>query len=112
MTGEPDGRSDGWVVIARSDEVTPGPVARAAGGRHLVVWRTSANRVVVLDDSCPHQGTELSSGTVVGSTLRCRKHGWTIESDGWCDQAASGARSYPAREIDGRIEACVGQVAR
>ena len=55
---DPDG-ADGWQVVARSDEVAPGPIARALDGRPIVVWRTSSGRLSALADSCPHQGDAL-----------------------------------------------------
>lgn len=90
-------------MVARADEVAPGPIARSVGGRPIVLWRTSAGRLSALADSCPHQGNTLSDGTVVGSQLICRKHGWAVASDGWCDQVAAGTRSYPVREEGGLV---------
>jgi phenylpropionate dioxygenase-like ring-hydroxylating dioxygenase large terminal subunit len=82
----------------------PGPesVRRLViGGRALVVWRSARGRVVVLDDRCPHQGNELSNGTVVGEALRCSVHGWEVGTDGWCDRAGAAARQHRAQERDG-----------
>lgn len=92
-----------WLVVARSEEAAPGPLARAVHGRPVVVWRTASGRVSVLDDSCPHQGNELSSGTVAGNELLCRTHAWSVAADGWCERAASGTRSYRVREDGGVI---------
>jgi nitrite reductase/ring-hydroxylating ferredoxin subunit len=30
---------------------------------------------LLLEDSCPHQGAPLRSGTLVGTVLRCQRHG-------------------------------------
>jgi phenylpropionate dioxygenase-like ring-hydroxylating dioxygenase large terminal subunit len=98
-----EGGHDGWTVVARSEEVAPGPIGRALGGRAIVLFRTGAGGVAALDDSCPHQGNALSDGVVDGSTILCRYHGWSVASDGWCERAASGTRTYAVREADGAV---------
>lgn len=95
--------ADGWTVVARSDEIDPGPVACALHGRPIVVWRTAAGRLSALADSCPHQGNSLSDGVVAGHELVCRTHGWPVASDGWCDRAAGGTRAYAVREDHGDV---------
>jgi phenylpropionate dioxygenase-like ring-hydroxylating dioxygenase large terminal subunit len=95
--------ADGWQVVARSDEVAPGPIARAVEGCPIVVWRTSSGRLSALADSCPHQGNALSDGIVAGTELICRVHGWAVAADGWCDRVAAGTRSFPVREDGGRV---------
>ncbi|WP_162941714.1 Rieske 2Fe-2S domain-containing protein [Desertimonas flava] len=97
------GRTDEWTVVARSDDVDPGPIARSVGGRPIVVWRTAAGRLSALADSCPHQGNPLSDGTVAGHELLCRYHGWSVASDGWCERAAGGTRAYAVREVGGDV---------
>lgn len=48
--------------------------------RHLVVvWNAGDPRAY--DDVCPHLGLPLSMGSVEGSVLRCRYHGWGFEQD-------------------------------
>jgi phenylpropionate dioxygenase-like ring-hydroxylating dioxygenase large terminal subunit len=94
---------DGWTVVARSDEVAPGPLARAVGGRPIVLWRTATGRLSALADSCPHQGNALSLGFVAGHELVCATHGWSVGSDGWCERAAAGTRAYAVREDGGSI---------
>jgi phenylpropionate dioxygenase-like ring-hydroxylating dioxygenase large terminal subunit len=92
-----------WTVVARSDEVAPGPIARAVGGRPVVIWRTAGGRLSVLADACPHQGNALSDGFVAGHELVCGTHGWSVASDGWCERAASGTRAYAVREDGGDV---------
>jgi phenylpropionate dioxygenase-like ring-hydroxylating dioxygenase large terminal subunit len=94
---------EAWTVVAASDQVAPGPVACSLDGRPIVVWRTAAGRLSALADSCPHQGNPLSDGTVAGSELVCRVHGWAVASDGWCDRVAAGTASFPVREAGGRV---------
>jgi phenylpropionate dioxygenase-like ring-hydroxylating dioxygenase large terminal subunit len=93
----------GWTDACASDEIVAAPRALVVGGRPLVLYRTSRGRVVALDDACPHQGTELSLGTVVGDSIRCVRHGWEVGSDGWCDKAGFGTPAHRTREDAGRI---------
>jgi phenylpropionate dioxygenase-like ring-hydroxylating dioxygenase large terminal subunit len=59
--------------------------------------------VSVLEDSCPHQGNPLSTGSVSGNQLWCRHHGWAVGTDGWCERAAAGADSFRVRESEGVV---------
>ena len=95
--------SDGWTLVARSEEVAPGPVSRALDGRPIVLFRTLAGRVAALADSCPHQGNALSEGVVDGSSILCRYHGWSVAADGWCERAASGTTAFAVRESEGAV---------
>ena len=104
--------ADGWTVVARSDEVDPGPIARAIAGRPIVIWRTAAGRLSALADSCPHQGNALSEGFVAGHELVCRSHGWSVASDGWCERAAAGTRAYAVREDGGDVLVLEPRAAR
>jgi phenylpropionate dioxygenase-like ring-hydroxylating dioxygenase large terminal subunit len=94
---------DGWTVVARSEEVAPGPVSRALDGRPIVLFRTTAGRVAALADSCPHQGNALSEGLVDGNTILCRYHGWSVAADGWCERAAAGTVAFAVREAGGDV---------
>jgi phenylpropionate dioxygenase-like ring-hydroxylating dioxygenase large terminal subunit len=97
------GPSSAWTDVCASGDVGAAPRAVMVGGRSLVLYRTARGRVVALDDACPHQGTELSLGTVVGDSIRCVRHGWDVGSDGWCDKAGFGTPAHRAREEAGRI---------
>lgn len=92
-----------WRDLLPDADLGVTPKAMMADGRALVVWRTASGRVCVLDDDCPHQGTELSGGSVDGETLRCPKHGWAVGTDGWCDQAAASTPSHRVQVRDGMI---------
>lgn len=43
-------------------------------GRDLLLLVVE-NQPLLLEDSCPHQGAPLRSGTLVGTVLRCQRHG-------------------------------------
>ncbi len=53
-------------------------------GQRLVIFRGEDGTVRALDAFCPHMGTDLAIGTVVGQTLRCFFHHWRFDGDGQC----------------------------
>lgn len=53
-------------------------------GQRLVLFRGEDGRVRALDAFCPHMGTDLAIGTVVGNTLQCFFHHWRFGGDGAC----------------------------
>ena len=104
-----------WVTIGSSSDVRSGDVRPVeVNGRALVAWRAWSGVLSVMDARCPHQWSDLGlEGAVEDDELVCRAHCWrfTVEGrgtkvnvkgrrDGKADIAV-----FPAREIDGRIEA-------
>ena len=51
---------------------------------HLVMYRTSDNRVVALEDRCPHRLLPLSKGKRIGDDIQCGYHGMTFNCSGAC----------------------------
>jgi phenylpropionate dioxygenase-like ring-hydroxylating dioxygenase large terminal subunit len=94
-----------WFDLGRLPDAGGEPRQVTAAGRDLVVWRTERGRLSVLDNSCPHQGSALSSGSVQGEYLRCVSHGYLIATDGWCDRAGLATGSHRTRESDGIVYA-------
>jgi phenylpropionate dioxygenase-like ring-hydroxylating dioxygenase large terminal subunit len=61
-------------------DVPVGRVVRARdGARAVAVARFESGRVVVVADTCPHDGGRISDGFVEGERLVCNRHGWTLE---------------------------------
>ena len=75
----------GWYVACRSSEL-PARGVRAAeiAGQRVVVYRGEDGRARALDAYCPHMGTDLAIGRVVGQTLRCFFHHWRFDDTGAC----------------------------
>lgn len=75
------------------------------GGRQLAVFNLG-DRVVVLDNRCPHKGGPLADGIVAGDSVVCPLHGWKINLQTGSVGRPAGTdacvRSYPTR-IDGGI---------
>jgi phenylpropionate dioxygenase-like ring-hydroxylating dioxygenase large terminal subunit len=70
----------GWYVVCESDKLERGQASSfEICGQRLVVFRTEGGEVRALDAFCPHMGTDLGSGKVVGQTIRCVFHHWRFD---------------------------------
>jgi 5,5'-dehydrodivanillate O-demethylase oxygenase subunit len=109
-----------WFPIAASSEVPPG-TSRAVRllGEDLVVFRTLAGDLGLLEERCPHRGTSLARGSVDEAGIRCPYHGWQFATSGRCidlpseppgscarDRAAT--TSYRVQELGGLVFAHLG----
>jgi phenylpropionate dioxygenase-like ring-hydroxylating dioxygenase large terminal subunit len=76
---DPDGRPQlhevGFVPVGAI-------VAARDGSRQVAVARLESGRVVVVDDTCPHDGGPISDGFVDGDVLVCARHGWELVACG------------------------------
>lgn len=61
----------------------------------------------VLDDECPHAGASLASGSIENGCAICPRHQWAFRlHDGQLrDSPFVKVNAYPARIVDGRVEA-------
>ncbi len=101
-----------WYVACTSKQLRDKPVASRVLGIPLVLFRTAAGPVALLD-RCPHRNVKLSPGKVVDDTLQCPYHGWRFGEGGRCvavpglvgDAESRGrdAPSYPTRELHGHV---------
>ncbi|MCT1883906.1 Rieske 2Fe-2S domain-containing protein [Dietzia cinnamea] len=111
-----------WYPVARSVEVTGGPLGATLLDVPLVVYRVGgegSGEVVVADDICPHRGTKLSLGEDQGDGegIRCPYHGLRFGSGGKCNAipahpgdkipARMHLRSYAAVERYGLVWTCL-----
>jgi nitrite reductase (NADH) small subunit len=77
-----------------------------AGNRELAVFRLAEpQRVVVIDNSCPHAGGNLSGGEVTGNVVTCPWHHWEFDLDlGVCTHSdLACVRRYPVELRDGVV---------
>lgn len=84
-----------WYAVARSSDVTPGPVAVGLLGERLVVWRGQAGTLTVAPDRCPHREAPLSLGEIEDGCLVCAYHGWTFGDGGRCVRVPSSDPGTP-----------------
>lgn len=77
---------NGWFQIAASDEIAPGDAKPLRYfGKDLVIWRSEAGELSVLDAFCPHLGAHLGhGGKVRGESIECPFHAWQFGTDGRC----------------------------
>lgn len=72
-----------WYVVAESHELsTSAPLSRQLFGKHLVLYRGSDGRPIVLPDHCLHRCGQLSKGKVANGKLQCPYHGWVYGDQG------------------------------
>lgn len=83
---------NGWFAVCFSHELKPGTVLTVRFmGRELVVYRTSAEEVCVIDPHCPHLGAHLGhGGKIDGDNLVCPFHGLAFASNGVCIRDCNG----------------------
>jgi vanillate O-demethylase monooxygenase subunit len=96
-----------WYVIAWDHEIpADGFLARKVLGEPLLVYRTGAGTLAVLEDRCCHRHAPLSKGRREGDCIRCGYHGLKFDAAGACvevpgmEAAPSSARvgTYPVAE--------------
>ena len=100
------------------------------GGRRMVLGRNQAG-YFALANTCQHQGSRLSEGTLIGTAiadaagkieygregmiLRCPWHGWEFDVDSGrslCEPERRQVAAYAVREEDGRLLVTVGSSGR
>lgn len=82
-----------WYVVARAADLRPGQILHGElAGRAYVLFRGQDGVLAALDAFCPHMGTHLRHGQVVGDHVRCPLHHWTIARDGGCRGVGAGER--------------------
>ncbi|HEX7095947.1 MAG TPA: aromatic ring-hydroxylating dioxygenase subunit alpha [Acidimicrobiales bacterium] len=84
-----------WYAVARSTDVTPGPVPVVLLGERLVVWRGEGGTLSAAPDRCPHREAPLSLGEVDEGCLVCPYHGWTFAAGGRCVRVPSSEPTAP-----------------
>lgn len=109
---------EGWYAVALSSEVEPGRIkGRPFLNGRVAIYRKQSGEPVVVTAYCPHMGSDLASGQIVGDDLRCNYHHFRFGPDGRCagvpgdNKIPPGARlfSYPASERFGLIWAYNGE---
>ena len=48
------------------------------GGKELAVFRVGADKVTVMDNTCPHAGGNLAGGEIEGDVVSCPWHHWAF----------------------------------
>jgi phenylpropionate dioxygenase-like ring-hydroxylating dioxygenase large terminal subunit len=80
---------DGRVQLADVRDIEPGTIVAARDGAvPVAVARLASGRLVIVEDTCPHDGGLISDGFVEGERLVCARHGWELTPCGRrCERA-------------------------
>ena len=94
-----------WYAAIWSNDLADQPVARRMLGQSLVLFRTAAEGIAVLDDLCPHRFVPLHLGKVVdGERLRCAYHGLEFDGSGACTRNPhTTGRIPPAAKVKSHV---------
>lgn len=75
--------AEAWYVVGEASDLKN---QRVLGydlcGQRVVVFRDKRGQLAAMDAFCPHMGTDLSIGKVVGSELQCFFHHWRFNAEG------------------------------
>lgn len=89
-----------WYVAAWDKEITAdGLCPRKIIDVPLVMYRTSDNKIVALEDRCCHRGAPLSVGRREGDCVRCMYHGLKFDATGQCVEIPSQQRIPPQAKV-------------
>ena len=106
-----------WYVAAQSGRIDERLLPLTLLGDNLLFYRNSENKVVALEDACPHRKMPLSMGKRVGDAVQCGYHGLTFDAAGRCIHAPTQdkipgnamVRSYPVVEKYNLVWIWMGQ---
>lgn len=73
--------------------------------RVVAVFRLRDGALYAVDNACPHQGGPLAEGVAGGCSVVCPLHSYRFDLEtGACLNAPElRVRTYPVREVDGRL---------
>jgi phenylpropionate dioxygenase-like ring-hydroxylating dioxygenase large terminal subunit len=84
-----------WHPVGTLADLVGGPHAVVLLGEDVVVWQAPDGSYQAWADRCPHRGTKLSLGQVVGGRLECAYHGWQFAAGGQCSVIPAVANFVP-----------------
>ena len=75
----------GWYFVTKSSDIKKEQVKGfQICGQEIVVFRDNENKLHSMDAYCPHMGTHLGVGKVVGKNIQCFFHHWKFNGNGEC----------------------------
>lgn len=99
-----------YVDVCAVEDVLPnaGRAVRV-GGKDLALFQVEGT-IHALENSCPHQGSALSGGTVCGRHVTCRAHGWRFDVTTGALAVAPSLKvaKFPVKVDGGRVLVEVG----
>jgi phenylpropionate dioxygenase-like ring-hydroxylating dioxygenase large terminal subunit len=72
-----------WIPISTVKKISSKPQRFMLFDLPLVLYRVK-DKIIALQDRCPHRGIPLSAGKLHGEQLQCAYHGWRFNPSGEC----------------------------
>lgn len=83
MAGELEIDTEGYVKLVAVEELQPGEMLQVSlfwdGVEEEVALANTGGQIYAFKDICPHMNYPLSIGTLRGTKLECRGHGWFFD---------------------------------
>ena len=102
-----DGGDSRFVKVAKLEDIPRLGARRYCreDGKVIAVFRTQADALFALADSCPHKGGPLSQGIVFGERVACPLHNWSIELQSGCAVAPDEGctQKFSVKVEDGQV---------
>ena len=106
-----------WYPLAWSRDIKHELSSHRIIEKDLVLYRTSEDQVVAMDDLCPHRLLPLSMGRLKGDAVECGYHGVTFNCSGACIRVpgqdiiprTARVRTYPTHEQMGLVWIWMGE---
>lgn len=101
------------VVIGMADELAPGQRKLVfVDGRGIVLFNIDG-QLHGIDNSCPHNGASLASGSLEGCLLRCPAHGLRFDVRSGCMPGVDGLKlaTFPVRTEGGKLLMTVAEAS-
>ncbi len=97
---------DNWTEVAKTADLPPGEVIEVVVGDTIIALARVDEAFYAIDGMCAHQGGPIAQGEVAGGCVTCPWHGWQYELETGIQTINRQPlqRTFPVREIDGRIE--------
>ena len=107
-----------WWPVGFSAHLKEKPTYVKVLGEELVLFRDRLGQTALIGALCPHRRANLCLGTIAPKGIRCKYHGWLMDSKGACletpgdpDPAFAKSVKHPAyrtQELGGLIFAYMG----
>jgi nitrite reductase/ring-hydroxylating ferredoxin subunit len=98
--------ADGFVTVARADEIPPGTVARVQAGEREIAVAHCDDGFFALQNECLHLKGPLGEGRIDDHVLTCPWHGWQYDvrtGENEFDRAIQ-LRTYPVHVSNGEVQ--------
>jgi NAD(P)H-dependent nitrite reductase small subunit len=95
-----------WIDVGAITDLKFTPGAAVQVESHWIAIFRLGGEWRAIDNACPHASAPLCDGTVLDGKVVCYLHCWEFDlRTGVCDVGAQwNVRTWPVREVDGRLE--------